>query len=302
MEAQKDGIMFKMNREKLQLVLRELDQARYNHERWYKDLIRSITCRLDADRRDIAEDAYRQCRFGQWYYNCFDDELLENLTFKSIEIEHRKMHNLAAKLLNASIHGKDTLPIDYDNFANTLDRLRLNFDTLKHEIEETLYRRDPLTGARNRTSMLSDLRQLVEMIQRGVQETSICLLDIDYFKAVNDTYGHQVGDEVLIAVSRYAMDHMRPYDKIYRYGGEEFLISMPNTDLKTSFTVMERIRDGFSAFHAAYVEEEPIIVSASFGIARLSADLTVEESIDRADKAMYDSKKNGRNRVSVWEE
>lgn len=294
--------MFKMTREKLQSALRELDQARYNHERWYKDLIRTITCKLPGDHRDLANDSYRQCRFGQWYYGNYDPEFLENKTYQSIELEHRKMHELAARILSSSERTESISPIDYDNFANVLDRLRINIDTLKHEIEETLYNRDPLTGARNRVSMLSELRQLMELVQRGVQQTSICLMDIDHFKAVNDTFGHQVGDKVLVHVSEYISEHIRPYDKIYRYGGEEFLISMPNTDLETARTITERLREGISSEVAAYHDNEVIRVNASFGIAELNPSILVEDAIERADKALYGSKAHGRNRVTLWDE
>lgn len=293
--------MFKMSREKLQSALRELDQAKYNHERWYKDLIRSITCQLPPDHHDLAANAYRQCRFGQWYYNYTDKDFVSNQTYQSIEVEHRKMHELAAKLLNTSVRREQISPIDYDNFANVLDRLRINIEILKHEIEEILYNRDPLTGARNRVSMLSDLRSLMELVQRGVQDTSICIMDIDHFKRINDTYGHQIGDQVLTHVTEYITEHIRPYDKIYRYGGEEFLISMPNTDIETAKMIIERIREGLMSLTAAYSDTKPISISASFGIALLTPDMSVEESIERADNALYASKKNGRNRLTAWD-
>lgn len=293
--------MFKMSREKLQSALRELDQAKYNHERWYKDLIRSITCQLQPDNHDLAANAYRQCRFGQWYYNYTDKEFVNNQTYQSIEVEHRKMHELAAKLLEMSVRREQISPIDYDNFANVLDRLRINIEILKNEIEEILYNRDPLTGARNRVSMLSDLRSLMELVQRGVQDTSICIMDIDHFKRINDTYGHQIGDQVLMHVTEYITEHIRPYDKIYRYGGEEFLISMPNTDMETAKMIIERIREGLMTLAAAYNDTEPISILASFGIALLTQDMSVEESIERADKALYASKKNGRNRLTAWD-
>lgn len=292
--------MFRMSRDKLQLTLRELEQAVYNHRIWYKDLIRSIACHLPPDTRDLAEDAHHHCRFGQWYYAFNEDEFAENMTFKSIEIEHRKMHELAAELLRSSRQMEKISPIVYDNFANTLERLGINIETLKHEIEETLYNRDPLTGARNRVTMLSDLRRLLELAQRGVQQSLVCIMDLDHFKSINDTYGHQVGDQVLVAVTEYILSHMRPYDKLYRFGGEEFLIVMPHTDIETAEIVMERIREGLATLVVTYFEGEAISVTGSFGIAELSPGCTVEESMDRADRALYRAKEAGRNRVSIW--
>lgn len=292
--------MFRMDRDKLQLTLRELDQAVYNHRIWYKDLIRSIACHLPPDTRDLADDAHHHCRFGQWYYAFEENEFAENMTFQSIEVEHRKMHELAGELLRSSQNMEKISPIVYDNFANTLERLGINIETLKHEIEETLYNRDPLTGARNRVTMLSDLRRLLELGQRGVQETLLCIMDLDFFKSINDNYGHQVGDQVLVAVTEYILSHMRPYDKLYRYGGEEFLIVMPHTDIETSQVIIERIREGLTTLIATHCDGEAITITASFGIADLASDLTVEESIDRADKALYRSKEAGRNCVNIW--
>ncbi len=293
--------MLTMSREKLEATLRELDQARYNHERWYKELVRSLTCQLRPDERDLSDHAHKQCRFGQWYYSFNEEELLHNQTFKSIEFEHMQMHQLATKLLKTSMEHQVVSPVDYDDFSNTLERLRMNIQALEHEIEETLYNRDPLTGARNRASMLSDLHALQGMVDRDALTATLCILDIDHFKTVNDTYGHQVGDEVLRKVTEYIMEHLRGYDKVYRYGGEEFLISMPDTDMETAGTVIERMREGMARLVAYRTGSEALNVTGSFGIASLEANLTIEEAIDHADRAMYRSKKAGRNRVSFYD-
>ncbi len=294
--------MLNMSREMLQSTHRELEQASYNHDRWYKELIRSIVCRLPHDQRDLSDDAFRQCRFGQWYYSKLPDELNAHPTFISIETEHTLMHRLASILLARSSNGEVIDPIDYDNFASALDRLRLNVESLRHEIEETLYNRDPLTGARNRVSMLSDLRKMHELVKRNTQSVSVAIMDIDHFKSINDTYGHPVGDIVLAALARFVIVHTRPYDHVYRYGGEEFLISMGNTDIETAQVIIERLREAIAKFTAVSEGTINISVSASFGLSTLKADETVEDAIKQADEALYVSKTSGRNKVTVWEE
>lgn len=292
--------MFKMSRENLESTIRMLDQAIYNHENWYKDLMRSLTCHLQHDHHDLAEDSFRQCRFGQWYYSVTTDVLCSHLTFIAIEAEHTKMHKLATKLLLASDNNEVISPNDYDNFAHVLDRLRLNINSLKHEIEETLYNRDPLTGVRNRVSMLSELRQAHEMVKRGAQNVAIAIMDLDHFKAVNDTHGHPAGDAVLMVLGEYINDHMRPYDKVYRYGGEEFLISMYDIDIETAELVIERIRKGVMQYVSGREETGNVSITASFGIAMFEAKGNVELAIQQADKALYCSKSSGRNCVTVW--
>ena len=293
--------MFKTSQEILQSTLRELDQAVYSHGRWYKELSRSIVCGLPHDQRDIEDDSYKQCRFGQWYYSIHTDELHNHPTFISIETEHIHMHKLATKLLLASSNNEPISPMDYDKFASTLERLRLNINALKHEIEETLYNHDPLTSVRNRVSMLNDLRNMQAMVKRNIQNVTIVIMDIDHFKVVNDTYGHPMGDKVLKAVAEFLLEHTRPYDQVYRYGGEEFLICMSDTDVETARMIIDRLREELSVFAAVWEDTVRITISASFGLSMLEADSTVEDAIQKADEALYISKRSGRNTVHVWD-
>lgn len=293
--------MFKMSRELLQSTLKELDQAMYNHEQWYKELIRSIVCQLPHDQRELNNDAYRKCRFGQWYYNVVTEELHNHPGYLSIETEHTLMHKLAAKLIITSSNHEPISSMDYDNFSNALDRLRLNINSLKREIEETLYNRDPLTGVRNRVTMLSDLWRMHELVKRQVQDVTVVLMDLDHFKVINDTYGHPVGDKVLSKVAQFVMQHIRPYDQVYRYGGEEFLICMADTNTHTAKIIIDRLREELAIFTAVSLNDLNISISSSFGLSALEVDATVDEAIEKADKALYASKNAGRNMVSVWD-
>ncbi|OIQ66617.1 putative diguanylate cyclase AdrA [mine drainage metagenome] len=212
------------------------------------------------------------------------------------------MHQMAAKLLQTASSGGIISPLDYDSFINALERLRLQILTLKRELEETLYNLDPLTGAHNRIGMLTKLREQLDMVKRHVQSSCIAMMDIDLFKTVNDTYGHSVGDIVLAASARNVMEHLRPYDKLFRYGGEEFLLCMQNTDIGLGYEVVERIRQGLAANHIDYGGKKPLQITMSFGIALLDPEATVEQSIERADKAMYVAKIAGRNCTRIWDE
>lgn len=292
--------MFNASPEELQATLQQLEQAIYNHEQWHKELNRTLICRLPHDRRDVAADAHRQCRFGQWYYNFAPQKLHDNAAFAAMEIEHERMHRLAARLLDTSETKKVNLPHDYDEFSNALDRLRLQIYTLKREIEDTLYNRDPLTGVESRVGMLTKLREQLELVKRRIQNCCIAIMDLDDFKAVNDTHGHLAGDLILATFARYVMEHVRTYDKVFRYGGEEFLICLPGTDLKTGYTLFERLREGLAATAIDH-GGKAILVTVSFGVTLLDPDTSVEESIGRADKAMYAAKAAGRNCSRIWD-
>ena len=290
-----------VNSETLRAALDQLNQAIYNHEQWHKDVTRTILCRMPYDQRDVAEAPHRQCRFGQWYYSVGAMALGQSAAFVAVDAPHARMHELAALLLRASTSEQSVSLGDYDTFANSVDRLRLQLQTLKQEIEDALFRRDALTGAESRVETLTSLRLTLETVKRRVQQSTIALMDLDHFKAINDSFGHLVGDEVLKASVRFVKVHMRPYDKVFRYGGEEFLISMPNTSLTAGQASMERVREGLATSALSHEGVTPVFVTASFGIALLDPEVTVEECIERADKALYRAKSAGRNCVRIWE-
>ncbi|MHB8921447.1 MAG: diguanylate cyclase [Halothiobacillus sp.] len=294
--------MIKVAQNEIQSVLLQLDQAIYNHTQWYNSITRTLICRLPHDLRDEAKDAHRQCRLGQWYYGAAPpDNLRAQPGFIAIGTEHKNMHRLAAQLLQTAASGATISSLDYDGFVNVLERLRLQIYTLKHELEEELYNLDPLTGANNRIGMLTKLREQQEMVKRHVQSCCIVMMDIDHFKAVNDTYGHIVGDMVLAASARNVMEHLRPYDKLFRYGGEEFLICMQNMDTTAGYEVVERIRLGLAANRIDYGGKKSLQITMSFGVTMLDTDVSVEQSIAHADKAMYAAKIAGRNCTRVWD-
>lgn len=284
-----------------QAIVMQLDQAIHQHNEWYASLIRTLVCRLPYDRRDVATDAHRECRFGQWFYSREPGRLRRHAGFAAIEVEHERMHRMAAELLLASAAGKAIPVHDYNDFANTLERLHLELHTLKREHEDLLYNHDPLTGAYGRLGMLTRLREMQELVKRRVQACCIAMMDLDDFKTVNDRHGHVAGDQALAASAHYVMEHLRPYDNTFRYGGEEFLICLQNTDLTHGQALVERLREGLAALPIAVEGQEALHVTASFGVALLDPDVAVEQSIARADKALYAAKAAGRNCSRLWD-
>jgi diguanylate cyclase (GGDEF)-like protein len=286
--------------QQLQTAVAHLDQAIYNHEQWYKSLQRVLIARLPPDEPDLMADAHRRCRFGQWYESDGAALLRDHSAFAAVGQAHQQMHESAAHLLQRSA---DELPIsvnDLDQFNNQLDRLRLEIQSLRRELAETAQNRDPLTGARNRTSLLSDLREQQALVRRGLQPSALMMIDLDRFKEMNDRHGHLAGDAVLTSTSQCAQAQVRPYDRLYRYGGEEFLLLMPQITIDAALKMAERLR---AAVAAQEIDDPavgpPLRITASFGVAPLDATRPVEESIDRADRAMYQAKTAGRNRVQA---
>jgi len=174
------------------------------------------------------------------------------------------------------------------------ERLR---DNVQLSIEAAIT--DGLTGLYNRRYMESHLATLVEQAAGRSKPLTVLVLDIDYFKAINDTYGHDAGDDVLREFAIRVRKSIRGIDLACRHGGEEFVIVMPETDLAVAATVAERLRRRI-ALESFPIEQgrRPIDVTISIGIAALEgADDTAGNLLKRADQALYRAKRDGRNRV-----
>jgi diguanylate cyclase (GGDEF)-like protein len=286
----------------LRKTLEQLEQAAHDHAHWHANLIRAIVCRLPGDPADLQEDAHLKCRFGQWYYEKAPPELWEQPAFMAIEAEHKRLHATAAELLRTAAVDAPVAREDYDDLVSGSERLTLEMDSLRHEFASALRNRDALTGAYGRGEILPVLREWREMARRRLQHCCIAFMDLDHFKEINDTYGHAAGDEVLAGVVREVTEHLRPYDKVFRYGGDEFLISLAGADLAVGRKVIEHVRERLAGMPLIVSPVgNPIHTTASFGLALLEPDVSVEESIDRADKALLLAKSAGRNRTIGWD-
>lgn len=288
-----------INRDELQFMISQLEQALYNHQQWYSSIIRSLVCRIPPDKHDISEDAHKECRFGQWYYDTAAEKLRMHPGFIALGAEHLELHKITTKLLLTINTGSTVQPHDYDTFANTLEKMRLELFVLQRELSELFYNRDALTGAINRINMLPMLREQLELVKRNVQSCSIAMMDFDYFKEVNDQYGHTAGDYILAGISRYILEKIRPYDKFFRVGGEEFLICFQNANTAMAHEMVERLRTGIQELNINISEDKNISMTVSFGISAIDPALTVEKAIENADRALYKAKEAGRNNTKL---
>ena len=174
------------------------------------------------------------------------------------------------------------------------DHLR---DNVQHSIEAAIT--DALTGLHNRRYMESHLTTLAEQASSRGKPLALMMLDIDFFKAINDTYGHDAGDDVLREFAVRIRKSIRGIDLACRYGGEEFVIVMPETDLHVAGMVAERLRRSIAgeAF-AIHKGAKRIEVTISIGLSTLERKgESVDDVLKRADNALYRAKHDGRNRV-----
>lgn len=157
---------------------------------------------------------------------------------------------------------------------------------------------DGLTGTNNRQFFEKLFNIEFERAVKNKLLLSVILIDVDDFKSVNDTYGHLAGDQVLIKLGNIIQINLRDTDFCGRYGGEEFIVALPNTSLSQGVHAAERLRRQIENYSFEFVGTQ-IKLTASFGVAQLSDENSPSKLIDKADKAMYESKSKGKNLISV---
>lgn len=236
--------------------------------------------------------------------------LKANPDFREIPIifltaSHRQDHLLKAFELGA---------VDYVtkpfSSAELLARVRTHLE-LKHTRDQLqlvlsevqrMATIDSLTGVLNRRCLFDLAQREFERSQRYGSVFTLLMLDVDHFKPINDTYGHRVGDEVLKSLTQAIQRSLRQVDQFGRYGGEEFVIVLPESPLNIARQVGDRLRVVSSQLSIP-TETDPISLTVSIGIAAYDPnDKAVEDIFERADRALYQAKAQGRDRCCVWEE
>ncbi len=158
---------------------------------------------------------------------------------------------------------------------------------------------DPVTGIKNRSAMESAVKREINLAQRNQTPLSFIMMDLDHFKKINDRYGHLYGDQALHAAAQCAQDTIRESDLVFRYGGEEFLVTLNGTDLEGAALLAERIRQKIEQLRPNL--DLDLKMTASFGVVSLRDEESAEQAFKRVDAALYQAKNSGRNRVVTTE-
>jgi diguanylate cyclase (GGDEF)-like protein len=163
---------------------------------------------------------------------------------------------------------------------------------------ELLASTDPLTNLYNRRYFQETATNLFALAKRETKEISFIMVDIDKFKNINDTYGHDVGDTVLQTLAKKLLLHHRKSDIVCRYGGEEFFIMLPNTSLKSAVTLAQIMRKDVADLKFN-IADTTLRFTISLGVSQtdIAQEIDIEKALKRADEALYDAKESGRNRV-----
>lgn len=258
-----------------------------------------------------TRDELRHMKMSDILVHKQDKEKIENTlrelaVVKDYELELRRKDG-------SSIHGLLTLTFRRDesgkvtelqgNVHDISSRIQAQNEQFRAMMFEQLAITDPLTNVYNRRVFDEMAVKEWERARRTKSPLSIILLDVDRFKQVNDTYGHLVGDQILINLSKTCSENLRSMDIFARYGGEEFVILMPDTNVESAFQSMERLRTTIEKTSLGKHENRELFITVSLGIVVWDGEgsLDIRALLSRADQALYTSKETGRNRTSIWE-
>lgn len=216
------------------------------------------------------------------------------------ELHAAQEKELILRLAEALTSKADSIHRCVNDTQRDLEGTRLTLQRMSLELSETRQSllEDALTGAQNRRGMDAILNREVARAKRNQDRLTVAMIDIDHFKQVNDTYGHDVGDRLLAHVSMIAKSVLRDSDSLVRYGGEEFLLILPEADIKGGEFVLDRLRIVI-ARSPLMDNQRKIEVTFSGGLAQLKEGENGHNLVLRADRALYDAKRAGRNCVRV---
>lgn len=261
--------------------------------RWYQAVLNRTEDTTPPDAQSCS------CPFDHWHKGAGSSAFAGFPGFAKLGAEHDEVHEKAMQLSARAQAGLTITTSDYETLMMSVLDFGATAQDVEREVWKALATVDPLTGLANRQAMRGHLMGERDRALRQKLPLSLALADIDHFKKINDGFGHSQGDKVLRAVATVLKSTVRPYDVVYRYGGEEFLLCLPGTNAENGALVLDRIRLAVEALTLTDDNGTPIPVTATFGIAEINADLSVDDAIELADRALYDGKLNGRNQVVI---
>jgi len=275
-------------------VVSERETQRAALMEWCQDVLFDL-----ATGKDIAAlEPLAQSPFGLWLRHRANLMFQKSNMLQSIKVAAQKIDH---DILPSIEHAKGSHSVEV---VKCIGQLQAAVDEIKYLLTDLFQSavelesgRDPLTRTLNRKFLPSVLGREIALAKRNDLHLSIIMLDVDRFKAINDEHGHSAGDVVLRQVADALMDSTRTSDFVFRYGGEEFLIVLVETDSEEALQAAERLRQHFEGRRITLPNRSEIKVTISVGVATYEGHPDYEYFIDAADAALFEAKRAGRNRV-----
>jgi len=224
-----------------------------------------------------------------------------DLKSSSKESDIRKLQHSTMHEIKTFLKQQNNLSSILNETRQLLHKVNHHSQKLTHELNQVrvLSLTDDLTHLPNRRAFVRRLEDEINRSQREASPLILALLDLDFFKDINDRYGHSVGDEILQSYAADILSIFRHYDMVARYGGEEFAIILPNTDYEGATQAFEKVRNKASGHYLEYNNTRIVLPTFSAGLARHRPGESSKDFIERVDALLYKAKQNGRNRIEV---
>jgi diguanylate cyclase (GGDEF)-like protein len=272
-----------------------------SHLEWMARLVEAVRMRSPDDMPELDPT---RCQFGRWLGGEGARLIRDQSHVRQVSELHDAMHHVVAEVGAIMEHKRVSGPIyallkKAETFSLELGN---EISMLNNIVIMSVYNKDPLTGFLTRRFLDRVLVNQMEIAKATEAAFSIVMFDLDHFKEVNDTYGHQTGDRALEHISGIVRDTLRQSDLVFRFGGEEFLLIAPSTNLHQAQALADKLRQSIAAKPLA--NEPPLTLTASFGVLEISPDSyenvdtrMVHQMIAACDANLYAAKRLGRNRV-----
>ena len=280
-------------------LLRDLGTGLVNHSQWVKVLHRTLICNELPQENDMSDDAHQLCKFGKWYYSLSDSDFKDDPGFVETGSLHIEVHNKARELLKIKLSGKAISSEAYDNFTDTANEFRVAVQNLQFSLISKVCAVDHLTGVWNRHAMSFMIGKEQERARRSGSGCVLAIMDFDDFKQINDKHGHVAGDRVLKTAMDFFLKRLRKYDVIFRYGGDEFILLFPETNIEHATQLLDRLREELKNMPIMISDSKKINVSVSIGMSEMDGQTPYDETIKLADHALIEAKSDGRGCLRV---
>ena len=283
-----------------QAAFESLSSAIVEHAKWLVHWNKHIICNMPLTIEDLSEFSPDHCEFSLWLESAEADFLKELEISQQMNLLHKRVHQFVNEILRSRAQDLPITQKQFDSFLQAEKAFTSMLINLRDEIYRLIFSYDYLTGTLTRQAIYHVLYMEQARINRNAVSSCIVMVDLDWFKVINDEHGHQAGDEVLVAVAEHFISHLRPYDSIGRYGGEEFLLCLPDITQYEAKKTMERISRDLSRLDIYTHQQIHLSVTVSMGVASMLPGVNMETVIEHADMALYQAKSRGRNRVELY--
>jgi len=285
----------KTNSRDLGRFLDDLRHASDAHLDWLMEIILALRFSERAKAPNNGKSRSGKCNFEKVLGGSYGVSIRNSANFKKLISQHETLHALSEECLGKVALG-DFTSSEYAAFLHEARSFQHFVDALKMRTTDSLMEVDELTGVHMRNNMEAQLEDEWARVQRTGAIFCVAMVDIDYFKWVNDEHGHVFGDLVLAELANKLADGLRPYDRVSRYGSDEFLLLLPETSLEEAQVVLNQFRD-YIAENEIGVGKRTVRLTVSIGLTRYDTKSDIPTLIKQADAALHQAKNAGRNQV-----